>query len=281
MKFTPRLDEENVNISKTSPIKELFLLLGGILGILLVIYIILGFCLDIVVQKIPPKIEKNLGLFYAKAYKTDKSVSAAEKELQSILNNLIKNMSESELEFKVHVSQDKRVNALALPGGHIIVFSGLLKEVNSENELAMILAHELGHFANRDHLRGLGRSLVFVVLSSAILGQDNNTTRFLQNALLNVELKFSRSQELAADTFGLDLLNKTYGHIAGAVDFFKHIKDKEKIPTFLYLFATHPYYDNRIDLLNAKIEEKGYLKQELIPLKNVLKISDVEGKLCD
>ena len=46
------------------------------------------------------------------------------------------------------------MNAVALPGGNIVVFAGLLKEIKSENELAMILGHELGHFAHRDHLRG-------------------------------------------------------------------------------------------------------------------------------
>lgn len=263
MKFTPRLDEDNVNVSKTPPLKELLFLLTTILGVLLLIYIALGFCLDIVVQKIPPRIEKSLGSFYSRLYEEDEVVSDSEKKLQDILNNLLTHMPESGLEFKVYVKEDEKANALALPGGNIVVLSGLLEEVESENELAMILAHELGHFANRDHLRGLGRSLVFIVLSSIVFGQESNATQFLQKALLTVELKFSRNQEAAADLFGLDLLNSTYGHVGGATDFFERLHDKEKAPKFLYFFATHPPYKNRVESLNKRIEEKAYPEKEL------------------
>jgi Zn-dependent protease with chaperone function len=59
--------------------------------------------------------------------------------------------------YKVSVHDQATVNAVALPGGNIIVFKGLLTELKSENEVAMILAHELGHYAHRDHLHGIGQ----------------------------------------------------------------------------------------------------------------------------
>jgi predicted Zn-dependent protease len=65
---------------------------------------------------------------------------------------------------------DETVNALALPGDHVIIYQGLLAEAESENEIMMVLGHELGHFANRDHLRGLGRGIVVQIVASLLFG---------------------------------------------------------------------------------------------------------------
>ncbi|MGA1826185.1 MAG: hypothetical protein ACMUIP_16135 [bacterium] len=61
MHYTAKELEGNVNISKISPAKEFFFLLGALLGILLSIYILLGFAVDIIAPKVPPEIEERLG----------------------------------------------------------------------------------------------------------------------------------------------------------------------------------------------------------------------------
>jgi Zn-dependent protease with chaperone function len=76
---------------------------------------------------------------------------------------------QQDMQYKIHIIPDPRINAMALPGGNIVVFSALIKETGSENELAFVLAHELGHFANRDHLRGLGRRLLLLTASAALI----------------------------------------------------------------------------------------------------------------
>lgn len=256
--YIPKELKKNVNVSHSSPIKELFLLLGGILAIALSIYVALGFAVDYVASEIPVEVEQKLGILFSKALATEEQ-SADSHHLQQILDGLTERLPEGKGRYQVYLVTRPEMNALALPGGNIIVFSGLLKEVKSENELAFVLAHELGHFANRDHLRGLGRGLVLLTLSAALFGGDSATVEFIMNSLINVEMKFSQRQEQQADLWAIDLLNKTYGQVPGARDFIERITRKEKMSRFLYYFATHPYPQDRLKALNEHIEKKGYM----------------------
>ncbi len=271
MKFTLKELKNNVNISKISPLKELFTLLGSILAIVLIIYIALGFAVDIVVQKLPLKMEQEIGRFYLMHYALEAPKTPAEKRLQKLLHRLQSNLPSQEIDFQAHIIDVPEANALALPGGHIVVTTGLISSVESENELAMILAHELGHFANKDHLRGLGRGLVLTTLSTIVLGKDNPATHFLQNILLKAEMKFSQHQERLGDVYGLHLLAKTYGHCAGATDFFKRIKQKEKKSSLAHFFSTHPSPEDRVSYLEKLIKENNYAVRGKIPLDPAFK----------
>ncbi|UCD58593.1 MAG: M48 family metallopeptidase [Candidatus Hydrogenedentota bacterium] len=261
MKYTPREVKGNVNISRTSPIKEFFLLLGGTLAVVLVIYAGLGLAVDLIVPKVPVEIEQHLGRFYSEAYENANQTTEAAR-LQRLLEELVRELPEDERRYRVYVVPNSKENALALPGGNILVFSDLIEEAESENELAFVLAHELGHFANRDHLRGFGRRLVLVTISAALLGQDSSITEFLMNSLLTVEMKFSQHQEKAADLWALDLLNKKYGEVAGATDFLERIVQEEKRGRFSYYFATHPHPQGRVKALEEHIKREGYLTKK-------------------
>ena len=268
MKYTPKILKGNVNVSKKSALKDFFILLGGLFAITVGVYIVLGFAVDFIVPKLPLKTEKILEKAHSHFYKYA-SGDAEEQEIkvQKLLDKLIKQLSdEAKQDYKVHIVPNSKSNALALAGGHIVVFSGLLDEIESENELSMILAHELGHFANRDHLRGLGRGLVLFTISIAILGADNPATNFLKNSLTNVQMKYSQHQERQADLFALELLEKRYGHVGGTVDFFKKLKEKEKMGRFFYFFSTHPYCEDRITAIKEHIRREGYTEKEKIPL---------------
>ena len=265
MKYTPKGLTENVNISHTSPIKEFFLLLGGVLAAILIVYNVLGFAVDLVVSKLPPAIEQRIGNLFTQNYANTKKTTAG-TQLQILLDDLLEKHPDEGINYQVHLVPDANVNAMALPGGNIIVFSGLIEEVESENELSFVLAHELGHFANRDNLRGLGRTLVLLTISTAILGGDNFANKFLMNSLLNVEIKYSQNQEKMADLFALDLLNKKYGHAAGATDFFEKLGKEDKRIRLLYYFATHPHPHDRVKALEERIKNNGYLIKDKKPL---------------
>lgn len=262
MRYTAHELKENVNISKKSPLRELFSLFISLLGIILIIYILLGFAVDIIAPVLPDTIDESLGKFYKPLYANTKAES---KKVQELLNSLIENLEEKK-QYEIFIIENKQVNALALPGRKIIIFSELLKEIEFENELAFVLAHELGHYAQRDHLKALGRRLVFFALSSLFLGQDNSVNDFIGNSLASAEMKFSQAQEKKADLFALDLLYEKYGHAGGATDFLEKMGEKEKLPKFLYFFTTHPHSENRIKAIMAKIKKQGYLIKKNIPL---------------
>lgn len=271
MRYEPREIEENVNVSSTHPLKELAVLLGGALGILIGVYVLLGFAVDLVVPRLPAGVEEGLGSMYSGMYAGTEETEAG-KKLQELLEGLTSKLpDEGEMHYSVHLVNSPVVNAMAVPGGNIVVYSGLIKEMESENELTFVLAHELGHFSNRDHLRGLGRGLVLTVISATILGHDSEVTQFLMNSLVNVEMKFSQKQELRADRFALDLVENRYGHASGSADFFARLAGKKKEGRLAYYFASHPHPEIRVEALEKRISDEGYALKEKAPLDEVFK----------
>ena len=266
MKFIPRQLEGNVNVSKVSAGKEFFRLVFEILGVLLIVYIVLGLAVDLIAPRVSINMESKIGKLYA-GKTVSKKYPKAQEELQAVLNDLVKNASLPKFNYAARIEDSPLVNAMALPAGNIMVYSALLKQVRSKNELAMVLAHELGHFAHRDHLRGMGRGLVFLLLSSATLGADSQVSKFIATSISSVEMKFSQAQESDADMYALDLLYKTYGNVAGATDFYEKMAAKEKISRVFYLLASHPYIKDRIAKINAAIKEKGYPLGEEVPME--------------
>ena len=266
MKFTPRRIREEVNVSREHPLKEFLILVGGIAGGFLAVFIVLGFALDLVVPHIDPGLEAHLGRLYLSAFDAAEESSPAAARLQELLDDLAMRMEGSERDYRVHLIPSKDVNAIALPGGHIVVFSGLVKEAASENELAMVLGHELGHFRDRDHLRGLGRGLVLVFLSSLLFGTDSSLSRLTTALLGSAEMQFSQHQEKQADAWGLELVMRKYGHAGGATTFFRRLAEKEEGKELTYLFASHPFPLERIESMEKTIREEGYPVRETVPL---------------
>ena len=145
MKFTARQPGTNVNVSRTHPLKELAVLAGGLLAIVAGIYLLLGLAVDWMVPRLSMDLEKKLaGAFIGRLAETDE-VADASRDLQAMVDRLQERCAPLPYTIQVHVQQADAVNAAALPGGHMVVFTGLLAEMRSENELAFVLAHELGH----------------------------------------------------------------------------------------------------------------------------------------
>jgi Zn-dependent protease with chaperone function len=268
MKYTPRLPKSNVNVTPTSMLREFFVLALSLFGIVIVIYILLGFAVDLIVPRISTDLETKMSELFIRSVDAEDIDSAWGGYAQSLVENLQKRCTKLPYLFKVHVRNASSINALALPGGHIIVFTGLLDKMTSENELAFVFAHEMGHYANRDHLRGVGRAFVFITISTLLFGTDSNISKMLAHALNITELSFSRNQETRADEFALELLNCAYGNVAGATDFFEKIPKEQDPGKFGHYFASHPENLKRINQLNKIIKERGFKlgKEKPLPI---------------
>jgi predicted Zn-dependent protease len=248
-----------------------------VVAIIALIYLLLAVGTDLAVDHIPVKAETWLG---------DRGLSEFPAEpdtkLQTRLDRLLTELpADSELRqynFRTYLSSNEAVNAIALPGGNIVVFAGLLKEVKSENELAMILGHELGHFAHRDHLRGLGRGLGLSIVSALLFGENSAISNLLSRTLLTFQSNYSRQQEEAADAYGLQLLASRYGHVGGADDFF--VRGAETAGSkYAYLFASHPHPSDRIEHLQQLIVANNYLAKQTEPLADVFTLTEPDDEL--
>ena len=264
MQFTPKQLNDNVNVSKSHPLTELLWLVGGLILLVGLTFFILGVTADWAVSKTPIKVETWIGELALNEFPAEENPALGQR-LQSLLDSLPEDSLLHNYQFRIFLSDTEDVNAIALPGGNIVVYAGLLNEVKSENELAMVLAHELGHFAHRDHLRGLGRGLGVAVAATLLFGEESAASSLVSKALLTFQTKYSQDQESAADQFGLDLLARRYGHAGGATDFFSRLTEDagSKLP---YLLASHPHPQVRIDALNKLIKGRHYLIAKTQPL---------------
>ena len=278
MKYTARLPKNNVNVTPASPLKDFFVLLSAAVGIIVGIYLFLGLAVDFIVPRLSPEIEQKLGGAFLNSMAAPSASPEKTKTVQILLDKLLEQSTELPYKLTVHLHDSPVVNAVALPGGNIIVFSGLLEKMGSENELAFVLAHEIGHYANRDHLRGLGRALVFMLISSTLFGPDSSIGNLLVQSLNITEMGFSRSQESHADEFALEVLNRCYGHVGGAADFFKKLSSGKKAHRMKHYFSTHPENLKRIAHLISYSRSKGFTEKSLRKLSSTITGKNEAGK---
>jgi len=271
MKFIPRRPTGNVNITKTSAIREFLALAGGLLAIILVLYLILGFAVEMLVPHLSPGIEQAMAVNLLPRMMGKEIDETKSRELQPLLDRLQEHCTKLPYHCTIKVSSSPKVNALALPGGTILIFSGLLDTLTSENELAFVLGHEMGHFAHRDHLRGLGRGLVFMAISTALFGPHNQINRLAARFLNLTELSFSRHQETAADHFALEVLHCAYGHVGGALTFFEKLAAAEHSRyNKVSFFSSHPLTPERVHDLQVYSRQRGFGSGKLTPLRDNL-----------
>ncbi len=260
MSFDPSLPDDSVNVSDRHPLREAAWLFGGIAAAVLALAAVAGLAVDAVVGRLPPGLEVRLfelaGLDPSAGGEADPRRAA----VQSLLDRLSEAAGPSPYEYRARILELPEPNALAIPGGFVAVTDGLLESVESENELAFVLGHELGHFRNRDHLRGLGRELSLAVVAAALgVGGAAEATELAGLAARLGQRSFDRRQELAADAVGLELLAALYGHAGGATGFFRLLPDPgEGLGTEASSYlSTHPLSEDRVEEIRELARRRG------------------------
>jgi Zn-dependent protease with chaperone function len=262
VKFDPSLPRDGINVSRTHPLREALLLVLGVMAVAAVIAAALAVVVDFAAPRIPAALEARLfSGWFGDEVESDEPASPREQALAILLNRMLRHWPEQPYAFQIAVWEESEANAVALPGGVIVLTTGLLEQVESENELAFVLGHELGHFHNRDHLRGLGRGLAFsLVLAALGFSGSGSATQLAALAGQFTQRGFNREQESEADRFGLALVVAEYGHTAGASDLFEHLAQPDDalgVVLSSYL-STHPVHADRIDDLDATARAAGW-----------------------
>ncbi len=145
------------------------------------------------------------------------------------------------------------LNAFATPGGYIYVYTGLIKFLDSEDQLAGVMGHEIAHSARRHSTSQMTKVYGVAALSSVITG-NANPSMLEQVAISLIQLKFSRNHETDADTHSVIYLCDSGYNAAGAAGFFKKMEGQPTPPAFL---STHPNPGDRVRKIEEKAEELG------------------------
>jgi Zn-dependent protease with chaperone function len=104
-------------------------------------------------------------------------------------------------------------NAVALPGGRIYVFAGLINQAENADEVAGVIAHEIGHVAHRDGTRSILQSAGLSFLFGMLLGDFVGGGAVIVAARTVLQSSYSREQEAAADAYGVELMRRAGGDL--------------------------------------------------------------------
>ncbi|UAY51967.1 M48 family metallopeptidase [Ferruginibacter albus] len=188
--------------------------------------------------------------FYASFMSNEKIDRNATAIVQKFADNL--ELSDT-YPITVTVVKENQVNAFALPGGHIVVYSGILKHMNSYQELAALLGHEATHVNKRHTLKGMLRSISSSVLISWVIGDGGGLSSVLVRNANNLHnLSFSRSLEEEADEQGMNIMVKDNVDPKGMQDLMVHLQEASgDIPSELSFLSSHPLTKDRIEKAKA------------------------------
>jgi len=155
-------------------------------------------------------------------------------------------------DWEVEVFDSEEINAFAMPGGRIGVFTGILTVADNQDQLAAVLGHEVAHVTEQHALERVNREMTTqagVIAGAAVLGGAPGTADLLSmGAQLGLSMPFSRGQETEADTAGLMYMAKAGFNPQQSIQLWKNMEKKNPLgpPEFL---STHPSGDARIQEL--------------------------------
>jgi len=178
-------------------------------------------------------------------------------KVQKIGQKLASVSDRKEISYHFEILDNKEVNAFAIPGGYIYVFKGLLDKTDSDDEIAGVLAHEIGHITARHIAKRTRGSMSLNALALILMNMESDpaSKREAYNALIELMLQYSREDELEADTIAVKYMRLAGYNPEGIVTFLKKVRkiEYEKPIEQAHIYKTHPYIADRIKTVKEKI----------------------------
>lgn len=182
------------------------------------------------------------------------------KRVQDIGKKIAAVSDRKEIDYNFGVIQDDQINAVSLPGGYVYVFSGLLDKVSSDDELACILAHEVGHIVARHSIKKLQamQSYSILRLLVAVAPGTNQVGPAADAAFTEFLLGYGREDELLADQLGARYAKLAGYDPHGMITFLTKLQDiNRRMPlSQKNYFKTHPYAPDRIRVVKQELNEQ-------------------------
>jgi predicted Zn-dependent protease len=153
------------------------------------------------------------------------------------------------------VQDDKVLNAFCTPGGYIYVYTGLIKYLDTEDQLAGVMGHEIAHADKRHTTDNLTKAYGWQLLIDVVVGSNQGAVTEIAKSLAS--LSYSRAAEREADNFSVIYLCPTEYKSDGAAGFFEKMQEEGtggRVPEFI---STHPNPDNRIQSIRQKAKDEN------------------------
>ena len=216
-------------------------------------------CVNAPVAKVTPQQENSIGTQQEQQILSKSRTINSGRLYQAVVNvgsRIARVSGRRDFQWRYHLIDNPKVaNAFVLPGGKVFVYTGLFRYAANEDELAVVIGHEVAHALKSHGIKGAQRQqkagLVGALLQvgMGVAGVDPNTAQsvnqiYRQGATLGYLRPHSREQELEADSIGLMLMAKAGYDPRAALTFWnKFGKAGQRIPEYM---STHPNPGHRI-----------------------------------
>ena len=237
---------------------------------------------SVAAPRVPPSWEERLGRAVHEQLAPEGRRCTEPTRLQAIQGiaaTLVSIVPDTPYTFTVTVVDVPAVNALAAPGGYVVVFRGLLEATGSAEELAGVLAHEFQHILLRHTTRALLRHASTGLLIAALSGDVSGAMTYgLESARVLAELRYSRNDEEEADREGFRMLVAAGVNPEGMATFFETLTKEPtggmRLPQYL---STHPTAETRIERLRSLLPSSPPARARLLPRLDWRAVRDLCG----
>ncbi len=169
--------------------------------------------------------------------------------------NIVSHCDRRDIQYHFAIIDTDLVNAFATPGGHIYLYTGLLKNMDNEAELAAVMAHEISHVVARHGVKRLQAAMGVALLQQLVLGNSSDALNAAVGMAVGLSFaSYSRENEREADSYGITYMTQTGYDPRGAISMFEKLAQmSDGSPNFFEsLTMSHPDTQERI--ANAKEE---------------------------
>ncbi|MGI0115370.1 M48 family metallopeptidase [Zooshikella sp. RANM57] len=245
------------------------------------LYLALDPIAALLAQQVPADWEQSLAKQAIKSYQLESPFmpdKQAEPLLKPLVSPLLAAIPNKRYDFHFSIALNQEINAFALPGGYIVIHSGLILKADSAEELLGVVAHEMAHVTEQHGLRNIISASGTFIIVDALLGDMTGLLAMMADAApLLINQSYSRTFEADADEKGVTLLKAASINPQGLHQFFKKIQEEETrrlaqvtgeenqelIQQSLALLSSHPATSDRIDQLKLLTQDSGISYRDL------------------
>jgi predicted Zn-dependent protease len=218
------------------------------------------------VEKFSKENEKRLGDMILKTIKaTGQEVDSAKVRayIDSIGRRLCDDNGIEFSKIKIHVIKSHEVNAFALPDNNIVIYTGLIDYAKNAEEVAGVMAHEIGHMEKNHVMKKLGKEIGIAMLWT-IAGGDAGFEIMKETARVLSSSAFDRSQESEADLFAVEMMAKANIDPENLGSFLFRLDQSHDLPDELVWISTHPDSKERAAEIIAKKKEYTFRAKPIL-----------------
>ncbi len=249
---------------------------GCLVAILVGLHFMIDAMIDIAADRVDPSLEKKIGeyCFNSGKKKYDRT-SDNYKRIERIGKRLTGNLKNCPYQFNFYVDDTSVVNAYAFPGGFLVVNKGLIDKATSDDEIAGVMGHEIGHVIHRDTVHTMMHSAGVLCCVGMVAGLGGDYAREIAQALSVGRFlegqSFSRAKEASCDLLGADLCAQSGYDAEGLAKFFQRMEsssdgtDNNKV---VELLSDHPLDSARVDAIKAEVEKLKKVHPEWFATKH-------------